>query len=159
MSRRPISPALYWSLIALQWLALTIMHGAAIVWSSRALERYISPHQSTLLFIGSAFVGSVLLGLTIRRGVVLGILTVLLCLVGATIFGATIYSPAWNGIIARVVSFQNYATQQALFVFIWSLLPAALGAFAGFMVGAGLRQGMEPREVGEAVPWWERRAE
>ena len=154
---RPISPMLYWSIIALQWLALTVMHGAALVWSSRALERYISPHQSTLLFIASAFVGSLLLGLTIRRGVVLGILSVLLCLVGAAIYGAVIYSPAWEGTIARVVSFQNYATQQALFVFVWSLLPAALGAFAGFMGGAGLRQGLEPRSPDDAAPWWERR--
>lgn len=156
---RPISATLYWSLIALQWLALTVMHGAAIVWSSRALERYISPHQSTLLFIGSAFVGTLLLGLTIRRGVVLGILAVLLCLGGAAIYGATIYSPAWEGILARVVSFQNYATQQALFVFLWSLLPAALGAFTGFMSGAGLRQGLEPRSADDTVPWWERRQE
>ncbi len=155
---RPISPALYWSIVALQWLALTVMHGAAIVWSSRALERYITPHQSTLLFVGSAFAGAALLGLTVRRGVVLSILTVLLCLGGAAIYGATIYSPAWEGIVARVVSFQNYATQQALFIFIWSLLPAALGAFAGFMAGAGLRQGLEPRSPDEAIPWWERRA-
>lgn len=156
---RPISPLTYWLLIAFQWLALTVMHGAALVWSSRALEKYISPHQSTLLFIVSATVASLLLGLTVRRGAVLGILTVLLCLVGAAIFGATIYSPAWDGTIARVVSFQNYATQQALFVFIWSLLPAALGAFAGFMAGAGLRQALEPRDDSVDAPWWERRAD
>lgn len=152
---RPISPAIYWTLIALQWLALTVMHGATIVWSSRALERYIAPHQSTLLFLVSSLVGSVLLGLTIRRGVVLGILTALMCLVGAAIFGAVIYSPAWEGTIARVVSFQNYATQQAMFVFIWSLLPATLGAFGGYMAGMGLRQEMESRDEDEVAPWWE----
>ncbi|HAX25457.1 MAG TPA: hypothetical protein PK593_09560 [Thermomicrobiales bacterium] len=155
---RPISPPLYWSLIALQWLAVTLMHGAVVIWSSRALERYISPHQSTLLFLISAFVGAVLLGLTTRRVVVLGILTLLFCIVGAAFLGVTIYSPAWEGTIARVVSVQNYATQQALFVLVWSALPAALGALAGFMAGAELRQGLEPRDPDQASPWWERRA-
>jgi len=154
---RPLSPLVYWLIIALQWFALTIMQAAAIIWSSRALEKYIAPSQSTLLFLGSALVGAFLLGLTIRRGVVLGILTILFCLGGAAIYGATIYSPAWEGIIARVVSFQNYATQQAMFVFIWSLLPASLGAFAGSMTGVGVRQALEPRSTDEPAPWWETR--
>ncbi|MCO5175999.1 MAG: hypothetical protein M9890_03355 [Thermomicrobiales bacterium] len=154
---RPLSPLAYWLIITLQWLALTFMQAAAIIWSSRALEKYIAPTQSTLLFLGTALVGSFLLGLTVRRGVVLGVLTILFCLGAAAIFGATIYSPAWEGTIARVVSFQNYATQQAMFVFIWSMLPASLGAFAGNMIGVGIRQELEPRSNDEPAPWWETR--
>jgi hypothetical protein len=82
-----------------------------------------------------------------------------MCLVAAVIFGLVIYMPAWQGTLFRSTTLSNYAQQQALFLFLWTTIPAIIGAMIGYLVGGSVRRALEIRRDGpeaDHVPWWER---
>lgn len=140
--------------LLLVWLLLTLSLASAIVHTTNALEDYVTPHLGDTWLLLAAFVAAALLGaLTSSIRLLIG-LTLTMCLGAAALYGAVLYLPAWSGIVASTVALQNYASQQALVVLIWLLLPATLGAGAGQITGARLRA--RPTVQDERAPWWER---
>lgn len=155
-------------LIALQWLALTVVLAAAMGRSATALQDYITPNLDATWVMVLALLGGVSLGITVRDARLLYVLALLLPVSSATIFGAIIYLPAWQGIILRAVSFANYAQQQALFMGLWALVPTLIGATVGYVLAGRVRNTFDDRDEerrnrregrAAAVPlpsWWDR---
>jgi hypothetical protein len=160
MASRRVTRLLPWLLLAAQWLLLTIALAAAITRSSQALRDYISPRLPDGMLLLVAIGLGALLGAGAPSLRVLVALTIAMCLVASALYGAVLYSPAWRGATAlRNVVFANYAQQQAFFTFIWTLVPAMMGAIPGHLVAAAARRAAEAeraRRVEGRVPWWER---
>jgi hypothetical protein len=149
----------YWLLIAGQWLLLMLALTGAMARSSNALRDYISPNLSDGWLLGGALVAGLLLGLTVISPKALFPLVITMCLVAAVIFGLIIYMPAWQGTLFRSTTLSNYAQQQALFLFLWTTIPAVIGALIGYLVGGSIRRAIEIRRDGpetDHIPWWER---
>jgi hypothetical protein len=159
MSARRRSNITYWLLIAGQWLLLMLGLAGAMARSSNALRDYVSPNLGDGWLLGGALVAGLLLGLTVISPKALFPLVISMCLVAAVIFGLVIYMPAWQGTLFRSTTLSNYAQQQALFLFLWTTIPAIIGALIGYLVGGSVRRALEIRRDGpgdDHVPWWER---
>ena len=149
----------YWLLIAGQWLLLTLAITGAMTRSANALRDYVSPNLGDGWLAVGALVAGLLLGLTVITPKVLFPLVISMCLVAAVLFGLIVYMPAWRGTLFRSTSFANYAQQQALFLWLWTTIPAIIGALAGYLLGGGIRRALEIRRDGPDAahtPWWER---
>jgi hypothetical protein len=159
MNTRRRSNITYWLLIAGQWLLLMLALAGAMARSSNALRDYVSPNLGDGWLLGGALVAGLLLGLTVISPKALFPLVITMCLVAAVIFGLVIYMPAWQGTLFRSTTLSNYAQQQALFLFLWTTIPAIIGALIGYLVGGSVRRALEIRRDGpeaDHVPWWER---
>lgn len=149
----------YWLLIAGQWLLLTLALTGAMARSSNALRDYVSPNLGDGWLISGALLAGALLGLTVISPKALFPLVIMMCLVAAAVFGIVIYLPAWQGTLFRSTTLANYAQQQALFLFLWTTIPAIIGALVGYLLAGSIRRALEIRRDGpdaEHVPWWER---
>lgn len=149
----------YWLLIAGQWLLLMLAIAGGMVRSSNALRDYVSPNMSDGWLTGGAFLAGILLGLTVISPKVLFPLVITMCMLAAAIFGLIVYLPAWQGTLFRSTTLANYAQQQALFLGIWTTVPAAIGALIGYLLSGNIRRALEIRRDGpddEHIPWWER---
>jgi hypothetical protein len=149
----------YWLLIAGQWLLLTSALAGGMLRCSKALRDYVSPSFGDGWLTVGALVAGLLLGLTVISPRVLVPLVIAMCLVAAVLFGLIIYLPAWQGTLFRSTTLSNYAQQQALFLGIWTLVPAIIGAMIGYLLAGSVRRALETRRDGpdtEHVPWWER---
>lgn len=149
----------YWLLVAAQWLLLTLAIAGGMARSANALRDYVSPNLGDGWLTAGAFLAGLLLGLTVISPKVLFPLVITMCLVAATIFGLVIYMPAWQGILFRSTMLANYAQQQALFLGIWTTVPAVIGALIGYLLAGSVRRALEIRRDGpddDHVPWWER---
>ena len=149
----------YWLLIAAQWLLLTLAIAAGMARSSIALHDYVSPNLSDGWLTAGAFLAGLLLGLTVISPKVLFPLVISMSMVAAAIFGLVIYMPAWQGTLFRSTTLANFAQQQALFLGVWTMVPAIIGAMIGYLVSGNIRRALEIRRDGpdtEHVPWWER---
>jgi hypothetical protein len=149
----------YWTLIAAQWLMLTLAIAGTMTRSSNALRDYVSPNLSDGWLTGGAFLAGLLLGLTVISPKALFPSVLSMCLAAAVIFGLVVYMPAWQGTLFRSTTLANYAQQQALFLGIWTAAPATIGALIGYLVSGGIRRALEVRRDGPDaahVPWWER---
>jgi hypothetical protein len=152
----------YWFLIAVQWLLLTLGLAGVMTRSAIALEDYVSPNLSEgWLAVASVAVG-LLMGLTVLSPKALVPLVLSCCLAASVTYGLVIYLPAWQGTLFRSTTFANYAQQQGLLFFIWTSIPAVIGAIAGYLVSGEIRRALEQRRDGpdsERLPWWERAGE
>lgn len=156
MTHRGISKPAYIGLLAVQWVMLTLAHSAVLVYAGRPLERYVTPHIGDGWIIVSGIVAGLLLGIAVRSIPALLVLAFLLAAVSASIYGLVIYSPSLMGIIARAVVFQNYASQQAFFIGLWSLMPVLGGALVGQVAGGSIRRAAFPDpDAARLAPWWE----
>lgn len=155
-SVRPLSPATYVLLVAVQWLALTLALASVNVHASGALRDYLTTSIGSSYLVIASFVLAVLLGVTARSMRGLAVMTLAMCVVAAAILGAVLYVPAWQGITARSVGLQNYAIQHGLFIAIWTSLPALAGCGIGYLLGERLRRSVTaPRSAGLPA-WWDR---
>lgn len=157
-SKRRSSSA-YWLLIAGQWLLLTVAISGAMVRSSNALRDYVSPNLGDGWLAFGALVAGLLLGLTVISPKALFPLVIAMCLVAAVAFGLVVYLPAWQGTLFRSTTLSNYAQQQALILWLWTTVPAVVGALFGYLFSGSIRQALETRRDGpdaEHIPWWER---
>lgn len=151
----------YWLLIAAQWLLLTLALTGGMVRGSNALRDYVSPNMSDGWLTVGACLAGLLLGLTVMSPKALIPLVITMGFVAATIFGLIIYLPAWQGTLFRSTTLANYAQQQALFLGIWTTVPAMVGALIGYLLSGSTRRALEVRRDGpddEHVPWWERQS-
>ncbi|HEX5164005.1 MAG TPA: hypothetical protein VFV93_01310 [Thermomicrobiales bacterium] len=149
----------YWLLIAAQWLLLTFAIAGGMVRGSKALRDYVSPSVGDGWLTGGALVAGLLLGLTVISPRVLVPLVISMCVVAAIVFGLIIYTPAWQGTLFPSTRLSNYAQQQALFLGLWTTVPAIIGALIGYLLAGSIRQALETRRDGadtEHLPWWER---
>jgi hypothetical protein len=124
--------------------------------STAALADFVTPRLNDTLLLLAAFLLAALLGATVASIRVLLPLAAAMCLGAAVLYGALIYLPAWRGIVARSITLQDYASQQALVIALWLLLPVLSGAVAGHFGGARLRRGLTEATLDEPAPWWER---
>lgn len=157
-------------LIALQWLALTIVLAAAMGRAATPLQDYITPSLDSTWVMTLGLLAGISLGITVRDARLLYVLALLLPVAAASVFGAVIYLPAWQGIIVRAVSFANYAQQQALFMGLWALVPVLIGATVGYVLAGRVRNTFDDRDEARRnrregrstdVPlpsWWDRDA-
>lgn len=149
----------YWLLIAGQWLLLTLAIAGGMARGSNALRDYVSPNLGDGWLSAGAVLAGFLLGLTVISPKALFPLAIAMCFVASVIFGLVIYLPAWQGTLFRGTTLANYAQQQALFLWIWTMIPAVIGAMAGYLSSGGIRRALEERRDGpdtEHVPWWDR---
>ncbi len=149
----------YWLLIAAQWLLLTLAMSGGMARSSNALRDYVSPNLGDGWLTFGALLAGFLLGVTVMSPKALIPLVLTMSLVAATIFGLVIYLPAWQGTLFRSTTLANYAQQQALFLGIWTTVPAVIGSMIGYLLSGGVRRAIELRIDGpddKHVPWWER---
>ena len=119
--------------IALQWLALTVALASVVVHAGAALDDYVSPNLDGLFIFLAAFLLAGLLGMTVESPKVLVPLTFGMCITASAIYGGVIYSPVWLDISTGSVTLQNYASEQALLIFLWTLIPAITGALTGYL--------------------------
>lgn len=149
-------------LVALQWLLLTVALGAVVVYSSDALEGYISPTlESGFIFFG-AFAMAFLLGISIESFKVLMPLAVLMCVGASIIFILVIFSPTYAEITIRTVQLENYATTRAFLFTTLMFLPAVVGAGLGNLAGGWFRDDVladDPQgsHYAASTSWYERR--
>lgn len=151
----------YALLVTLVWLLLTAALAGIVAHSATALDDYVTPQISDGYMLLAAFAFAAILGLMIGNVKLLLPATAGMVLGASALFGMVLYLPAWMGLIPRAVAVQNYATQQALFIALWTLLPSLPGALAGNLLGAGLRRAAldPPSPVDTASSWWERRGD
>ncbi|HUG15553.1 MAG TPA: hypothetical protein VMM78_11125 [Thermomicrobiales bacterium] len=153
---RFLARPLYVGLVAAQWVALVLALASVNVHASGALRNYVTPSISDGYLLLAPFVLAGLLGATVSSARLLIALALAMCLVSAIILGAVIYAPAWLGITARAVSLQNYASQHALFVALWTVLPALFGCAAGHYLGGELRRAATSSRQQGPPAWWDR---
>lgn len=149
----------YWLLIAAQWILLTLALSGGMVRSSNALRDYVSPNLGDGWLTIGALLAGLLLGATVMSPKALVPLILTMCVVAATIFGLVIYFPAWQGTLFRSTTLANYAQQQALFLGVWTGVPAVIGSMVGYLLSGDIRRALELRIDGpddEHVPWWDR---
>jgi hypothetical protein len=154
--RWSLSRPVYVGLVAVQWLALALALASVNVHASNALRDYVSPSISDGYLLLAPVLLAGLLGLTVGSARILIALTFAMCVVAAAVLGGVLYSPAWLGITARTISLQNFATQQALFVALWTVVPAVTGGVAGYFLGGGLRRSVIAHQESGAPAWWDR---
>lgn len=160
VSRRPaLSRPLHVALVAAQWMALTLALASVNVHASGALRDYVTPSISDGYLVLMPFLLAGLLGATIGSLRIVLVLTVAMCVVSAAVLGGVLYLPAWLGITARTVGLQNYATQHALFVTMWTLLPAIAGGVIGHLLGGRFRRAATGDQIAGPPAWWDRQSD
>jgi hypothetical protein len=152
-----ISRPLYIGLVAAQWLLLTVALASVYVHASAAIRDYVTPGISDAYLLLGPFLLAGLLGATVASLRLLLALVFLMVLVAASIFGAVLYAPGWLNITARTVALQNFATQQALFLILWTIIPAFTGGVIGHLLGGSLRRDTLRSESEALAPWWDGR--
>lgn len=121
--------------VGLMWCLITTALGALVIYSSSALERFVSPQIDTLVMLAGVYLLTALFGTFIRSWSVLLVLTGCMCLGGASFFALVVLAPTHSGIIVRTVDLENYATTRVLLSAITMVLPALFGALTGIVVG------------------------
>jgi uncharacterized membrane protein len=119
------------------------------------LRDYVTPTFGDIWLIVAAFVFAALHGAMVSSARWLALSTFLMCAGATAIFAAVIYLPAWQRIIPHSIALQNFATQQALVLLIWILLPAYTGAYSGHVAAAGLREAAMPSVRAGGGAWWD----
>lgn len=149
-------------LIALQWFLLTMALGAVVVYSSDALEGFVTPSlESGFMFLG-AFVFAFLLGISIESFKLLMPLAVLMCVGASFIFVMVIFSPTYAEVTIRTTQLENYATTRAFLFTVLMFLPAVVGAGLGNLAGGQFRDDVladepEGSRYAASSSWYERR--
>ena len=149
-------------LVALQWLLLTVALGAIVVYSSDALEGYITPNlESGFMFFG-AFAFAFLLGISIESFKLLMPLAVLMCVGASIVFIMVVFSPTYAEVTIRTTQLENYATTRAFLFTVLMFLPALVGAGFGNLAGGYFRDdvlsgGQEAANMAASKSWYERR--
>lgn len=150
-------------LVALQWLLLTVALGAIVVYSSDALEGYITPNlESGFMFFG-AFAFAFLLGISIESFKLLMPLVVLMCVGASIVFMMVVFSPTYAEVTIRTIQLENYATTRAFLFTVLMFLPAVVGAGFGNLAGGYFRDDVlsdsqEAANRAAAQSWYERRS-
>ena len=151
-------------IIALQWFLLTVALGAVVVYSSDALEGYITPNlESGFMFFG-AFVFAFLLGISIESFKLLMPLVVLMCVGASIVFMMVVFSPTYAEVTIRTIQLENYATTRAFLFTVLMFLPAVVGAGFGNLAGGYFRDDIltgdqEAANRASAQSWYERRSQ
>lgn len=136
------------AIVALQWLMLTTALGALVVYSSDALEGFISPNlEGGFMFFG-AFVFAFLLGTSIDSFKVLMPLAVLMCLGASFIFVMVVFAPTFAEVTIRTTQLENYATTRAFLFTLLMFLPAVVGAGFGNLASGYLRDDILSGDTG-----------
>lgn len=149
-------------IIALQWLLLTIALGAVVVYSSDALEGFITPNlESGFMFFG-AFVFAFLMGISIESFKVLMPLAVLMCIGASIVFIMVVFSPTYAEVTIRTTQLENYATTRAFLFTVLMFLPAVVGAGFGNLAGGYFRDDVlsddqDADNRAASTSWYERR--
>jgi hypothetical protein len=141
---------------AVQWLLLTATLGALIIHTDRSFEGLIDYHiQAGYAFFGALLIG-VLFGATIESSKVLAALVLLACATAAGMYVAVLYTPVWTGVIVSTPGLQNFATSRSILHFGLIVVPTAMGAVLGQLIGPMLPGGdllKDPRRY-ESENWW-----
>jgi hypothetical protein len=151
------------SLIALQWLFLTVAVGSLVMRSDPSFSDVINPHLGAAPMFAGSFAAAFLLGLTLERPRYLVPLVISMCLGAAAFIGVLSYAPVVDGTLVRTTGLDNYVTQRVLIVTLLLAMAAVPGAAGGNLLGGYLnvRQEVLPNpedlQAAEETPWWERR--
>lgn len=162
MKRLDRRQALRISLVALQWVSLTVAMGALLVRTDDSIEGLLGGQIDLSYMFFAGFAAGLFLGISVPIARVLYPLTFLMCLGAAVIYVSLLFSPTWVDITVRTGALENFATTRGLFFGGLMLVPASLGALFGHL-GSGIlgRHGeiLRPHddESREAPSWTERR--
>lgn len=141
---------------AVFWLLLTITLGTLIIYTDRSLEGLIGFHLSAgFAFFGALVIG-MLFGATIEHTRVLVAMTVLSSVSAAGMYVALLYTPVLTDVIVATPGLQNFASTRAILYFGLAIIPMALGAVFGQLIGPMIPGGdllAEPRNR-DADDWW-----
>jgi hypothetical protein len=151
------------TLIAIQWICLTVALGSLVTRSEASWASLISPHLGAApMFIG-AFVAALLIGLTVEAPRYMVPLVLLMCIAAASFVGVISYSPVVDGVTIRTTALDNWVLQRVVVVTILLTLAAVPGAAAGNLLGGFMdvrhEVAVHPEDASaaEEVPWWEQR--
>lgn len=148
--------------VTVQCILLTIAIGALIVHADTSLEGLITPRISFTLLFGGAFLAAVLLGLTIRKPIVLYPLMLVMSLASASMLAAVLLAPTWSGAIVRTNALENFATTRAFLFAGLVAVPMLIGALVGNLLSNVVGDWGEilppiRDSANEAPSWWDRR--
>lgn len=148
--------------VAIQWLLLAVAVGALIVHADSSLEGLVSPRIGFSALFGGAFLAALLLGLTVRKAVVLYPLVLLMALASASMLSALLLAPTWSGTIGGTTALENFATTRAFLYAGLVAVPMLIGALAGNLLSNLIGDWGEIlppiRDASDEAPsWWERR--
>lgn len=150
--------------VAIQAILLTIAVGALIVHADNSLEGLVTPRISFTPLFGGAFLAAVLMGLTVRKPIVLYPLVLLMSLGAASMLTALLLAPTWSGTIGRTNALENFATTRAFLFAGLVAVPMLIGALAGNLLSNLVGEWGEIlppiRDSADEMPsWWERRGD
>lgn len=162
MNERQRRQLLRGAVVTVQCILLTIAIGALIVHADTSLEGLITPRISFTLLFGGAFLAAVLLGLTIRKPIVLYPLMLVMSLASASVLAAVLLAPTWSGAIVRTNALENFATTRAFLFAGLVAVPMLIGALVGNLLSnvvGNWGEILPPiRDASDDMPsWWERR--
>ena len=151
-------------LVTLQWLLLTFALGAAVIYSSDALDGFVTPNLDSAYVFFGAFVAAFLLGISIESFRVLMPVVVLMCAGASVIFVLVVFAPTYAEVTIRTTQLENYATTRAFLFTVLMFLPAVVGAgfgnlASGFFRDDVLSDGEEATNVAASNSWYARRSQ
>jgi hypothetical protein len=163
MSSRTGRVALRVTVIAVQWVALTVGVGSLVMRSDTSFSQLISPTVGIAPLFIAAVAAGFMLGMTIESPKVAVPLTLLMCLGAASFVGVLSHAPVVDGVLLRTTALDNYVMQRVLLITLIMGISSMPAVIVGNLVGGRLniRQEIAPHpedlERDEEVPWWEKR--